>query len=337
MIDPLFNNVQISVANVTLSSGASGDENSFTANEFVTQGNTTPRSNAHFYTANVELSNTTAAGSNTTFLTTGEGYQALGKFTNNALYDSNDDPNTSNVISNGVITFANSTVITIHEEEGSFFTTATADSDSVGNVVILGVTSNVMAQQSSVSKNIIFNGARGRITARPAGELNITNVYGQFVTSGSESTMRITGESSNSSANITAVQTSDKDGSNFTTFDQRLRLTGFVNTSAFAFDTDEEILQDSTDANGTIHFINTSSNVDVMAITNKKGNFLASDTESGNFYYVRGQNSGAVAYFTDTAGPDIVPNSGDILYVENVSPITRDDSQTERIKVMIKF
>ena len=74
-----------------------------------------------------------------------------------------------------------------------------------------------------------------------------------------------------------------------------------------------------------------------MAITNKKGNFLASDTESGNFYYVRGQNSGAVAYFTDTAGPDIVPNSGDILYVENVSPITRDDSQTERIKVMIKF
>jgi len=343
--DPLFNNVQISVANVTLSSGASGDENSFTANEFVTQGNTTPRSNAHFYTANVTLSNTTAAGSNTTFLTTGEGYQAFGKFSNGDLYNSNTDPHTAaaagvsttNSISNGVITFANSTVITIHEEEGSFFTTATADSDSVSNVVILGVTSNVMAQQSSVSKNIIFNGARGRITARPTGELNITNVYGQFVTSGSESTMRITGESSNSSANVTAVQTSDKDGSNFTTFDQRLRLTGFVNTSAFAFDTDEEILQDSTDANGTIHFINTSSNVDVMAITNKKGNFLASDTTSGNFYYVRGQNSGAVAYFTDTAGPDIVPNSGDILYVENVSPITRDDSQTERIKVMIKF
>ena len=47
-----------------------------------------------------------------------------------------------------------------------------------------------MAQQSSVSKNIIFNGARGRITARPAGELNITNVYGQFVTSVG-STMRI--------------------------------------------------------------------------------------------------------------------------------------------------
>ena len=336
--DPLFSNVQLGVANVTLSSGASGDENSFTANEFVEQGNTTPRANAHFYTANVTLANTTAAGSNTTFITTGEGYQALGKFgeghaANNELYDSNDDPNTSNVLSNGVITFANSTVITIHEEEGNFFAAANA----TGNVVILGLTSNVMAQQSGVSKNIIFNGARGRITARPTGELNLTNVYGQFVSSGSESTMRITGVDSNTTANVTTVQTSDKDGSTFNTFDQRLRLTGFVNTSAFAFDPDEEILQDSTDANGTIHFINTSSNVDVMAITNKKGNFLASDTTSGTFYYVRGQNSGAVAYFTDTAGPDIVPNSGEVLYVENISPISRNDSQTERIKVMIKF
>ena len=149
--------------------------------------------------------------------------------------------------------------------------------------------------------------------------------------------MRITGESSNVTANVTSIKTSDKDGSTFKTFDQRLRLTGFVNTSAFAFDTDEEILQDSTDANGSVHFINTSGSANVMAITNKKGNFLASDTASGNFYYVRGQNSGAVAYFTDTAGPDLVPNSGDILYVENVSPITRSDSQTERIKVMIKF
>lgn len=334
--DPLFNNVQIGIANVTLSGGGSGSATSFTANEFVTQGNTTPRSNAHFYTANVTLSNTTAAGSNSTFIK--EGFQAFGKFSNGDLYNSNNDPHTSdaagvstsNLISNGTITFANSTVIQLHEDTGTFF-------DNESNVVVLGVTSNVMAQVSGTSKNIFFNGARGRITARPSGELNITNVYGQFVSSGSESTMRITGESSNVTANVTSIKTSDKDGSTFKTFDQRLRLTGFVNTSAFAFDTDEEILQDSTDANGSVHFINTSGSANVMAITNKKGNFLASDTASGNFYYVRGQNSGAVAYFTDTAGPDLVPNSGDILYVENVSPITRSDSQTERIKVMIKF
>ena len=334
--DPLFNNVQIGIANVTLSGGGTGDSDDFTANEFVTQGNTVPRANAHFYTANVTLSNTTAAGSNTVFIK--EGFQAFGKFSNGDLYNSNNDPHTSdaagvstsNLISNGTITFANSTVIQLHEDTGTFY-----DNDS--NVVILGITSNVMAQSSGVSKNIFFNGARGRITARPSGELNLTNVFGQFVSSGSESTMRITGESSNVTANVTSIKTSDKDGSTFKTFDQRLRLTGFVNTSAFAFDTDEEILQDSTDANGSVHFINTTGDANTLAITNKKGNFLASDTESGTYYYVRGQNSGAVAYFTDTAGPDLVPNSGDILYVENVSPITRSDSQTERIKVMIKF
>ena len=156
-------------------------------------------------------------------------------------------------------------------------------------------------------------------------------MYGQF-----HSGLRITGADSTKTANVLSITTSDKSTSNASTFDQRLRLTGFVNTSSFAFTTDETIKQDSTDANGAIHFINTSSGA-VMSITNKKGNFLATDTTSGTFYYVRGQTSGAVGYFTDTAGPDIVPNSGEVMYVENVSPITRDDSQTERIKVMIKF
>ena len=41
--------------------------------------------------------------------------------------------------------------------------------------------------------------------------------------------------------------------------------------------------------------------------------------------------------FTGKAGPDLIKNSGEILYVENISPITRDNSQTEQIKVMIKF
>ena len=41
--------------------------------------------------------------------------------------------------------------------------------------------------------------------------------------------------------------------------------------------------------------------------------------------------------FDGKAGPDLVKNSGEIMYVENISPITRDDTQTEKVKVMIKF
>ena len=189
-------------------------------------------------------------------------------------------------------------------------------------------TANEKVTQDS---NSTHGGAYGYISSRASGTLNLANVYGQFV-----SGLRITGASSTKTGNVHSIKTSDKSTSNASTFDQRLRLTGFSNASGVAFTTDEVIKQDSTDANGAVHFINTSSG-SVMSITNKKGNFLASDTVSGTYYYVRGQSSGAVGYFTDTAGPDIVPNSGEVMYVENISPITRDDSQTERIKVMIKF
>ena len=192
-------------------------------------------------------------------------------------------------------------------------------------------TSFTAGEKVTQDSNATHGGAYGYITSRATGTLNLANVYGQF-----HSSLRITGADSTKTANVRAVTTSDKSTSNASTFDQRLRLTGFSNTSGVAFTADETIKQDSTDANGAVHFINTSSG-SVMSITNKKGNFLATDTASGTFYYIRGQSSGAVGYFTDTAGPDIVPNSGEIMYVENISPITRDDSQTERIKVMIKF
>ena len=222
--------------------------------------------------------------------------------------------------SNVVLTIADTTLNT----DG---TTGSGTSFTAGSVVTQG-------------SNDTHGSATGVIAARAAGTINLTNVYGQFVSSGGAAGMRIVNNANvlanTVTANVTAIKTSDKTNSNFTTFDQRLRLTGFANASQVAFSTDETIKQDSTDANGAIHFINTSSG-SVMSITNKKGNFLASDTVSGTYYYVRGQTSGGVGYFTDTAGPDIVPNSGEVMYVENISPITRSDSQTERVKVMIKF
>ena len=67
----------------------------------------------------------------------------------------------------------------------------------------------------------------------------------------------------------------------------------------------------------------------------KKDQVAIPTLASGTYYYIRGQSSGAVGYFTDTAGPDIVPNSGEVMYVENVSPITRDNSQTKTCTVYL--
>ena len=182
------------------------------------------------------------------------------------------------------------------------------------------------------------SGAFGVVTSRSAGTINLSNVYGQFVTTAEgNTTHRIVGGTSNTSATVNSFVTSDKTTSNFTTFDQRFRLTGFAQTTTdAAFSIDEPVIQASTNATGIVHSINTSSG-SVLTITNKKGNWLASDTATDTQYSFSGNTSGAAGTFTDTAGPDIVPNTGEVIYLENVSPITRSDDQTERIKLMIEF
>ena len=182
------------------------------------------------------------------------------------------------------------------------------------------------------------SGAYGVVTSRAAGTINLSNVYGQFVTTtAGNTTHRIVGGTSNTSSTVGDFQTSDKTTSNFTTFDQRFRLTGFAQTTSdAAFSIDEVVIQPDTSSSGIVHSINTSSG-SVMTITNKKGNWLASDSASGTDYEFSGSTSGASGKFTDTAGPDIVPNTGEIVYIENLSPITRQDDQTERVKLMIEF
>ena len=224
--------------------------------------------------------------------------------------------------SNVVITLANTLTTDSANGQGTSFTA-----------------NEVLTQNASTTALPTAKGATGVIKARFAGTINVSNVYGQFLTTtAANGTHRIFGESSNTSSTIASFKTSDKSTSDFSTFDQRLRLTGFVNT-ATAFVVDEQIIQDSTDAEGVIHSINTHANgtINMVGITRKKGNFLASDTAQNVFYNVRGQTSNAIGYFTDTAGPDIVPNSGEVIYTENLTPITRDNSQTERIKIILGF
>ncbi len=189
----------------------------------------------------------------------------------------------------------------------------------------------VVTQQTS--------GAYGIVSARGENTINLSNVYGQFLTStAGNTTHRIVGAQSNASSTVADFKTSSTNTSTFSTFDQRLRLTGFAQTTTdAAFSIDEPVIQASTNATGIVHSINTGAGASVLTITNKKGNWLASDTTSGTQYSFSGSTSGAAGTFQDTAGPDIVPNTGEVIYLENVSPITRSDDQTERIKLMIEF
>ena len=69
-------------------------------------------------------------------------------------------------------------------------------------------------------------------------------------------------------------------------------------------------------------------NSSIIHITNVKGSF-------GNT--ITGANSGATASITSIQPGDFVVGSGDIFYLENLSPINKTAGQTEKIKIIIEF
>lgn len=321
--DPLFANVSLAVSNVLSNSGVTGSGTSYSIGDTLFQAKTYDR--VGIPTANVTLSNTSG-----TFEV--EKIRFCGKWSNGDLYAANGDPNTSNNFANAVVIEANSTVLQIVNMGSDYNIYQT-------NTVILGVESSATAQIGSITANtpnIEVQGAYGTLTKRETGVVYLSNVYGQFVSSGANTELKLS-DSANTTATIGQILTNPgRLNSNFNSFDQRLILTGFTYSAlVYQFQEDEVVVQDETDAEATIQYINSSTGI--VALTNVKGNWMVSDTVVGDFKRFRGKTSEAVGYFTGKIEKDIVDYSGEVFYVENLQPVTRDNEQTERIKLMIEF
>lgn len=321
--DPLFANVSISVSNVLSNSGVTGSGTSFAIGDVLYQNKTYDR--VGIPTANLVISNTSG-----TFGI--ENIQFCGKFANGDLYDANSDPNTSNNFANAIVISSNSTFLQIVDMDSDYDT-------YTSNTVLLGSDTGAKAQITSITANtpvITVSGAYGTVTKRETGIVYLSNAYGQFVSTSGNTSLKIA-DSANTTAVVGAVLTNPGRGnSNFNSFDQRLVLTGFTYSAlTYAFQQDELVIQDSTDAQARVQYINSSTGI--CALTVVKGNWLASDTVTGTYYRFRGQTSGAVGYFTGKIEKDLVDYSGEVFYVENIQPVVRDNEQTERIKLMIEF
>jgi len=147
-------------------------------------------------------------------------------------------------------------------------------------------------------------GATGIITARYNNVIELSNIDGTFRT-GNNSINYITGGTSSTSS---AVE--------------------FVDSSALA------------NATGYVHSLNfNGANTTVMGLTDVKGNFSVSDSASGTINSFVGNTSKAVATLTGRVYDEnyLVDNSGEFLYVENFAPIERQDSQSEKLKLIIEF
>ena len=91
---------------------------------------------------------------------------------------------------------------------------------------------------------------------------------------------------------------------------------------------------------GYVHSLNGNTTTStVIGLTNVQGVFNLSDGPSSTINTFIGQTNGATANLTgrDYTSASVIDGSGEILYVENFSPIERSASQTEKVKLILEF
>jgi hypothetical protein len=70
----------------------------------------------------------------------------------------------------------------------------------------------------------------------------------------------------------------------------------------------------------------------VLNVTSQKGRFFPGNTVyAANGYFVLASGS------TYKYEGDFVRGSGEVIYIENVQPISRSNSQSETIKLIVEF
>ena len=166
--------------------------------------------------------------------------------------------------------------------------------------------------------------AKGYVQAANTTKLELSNAYGHFSTTGN-----VTGDDSGASANLTAFLVNGKDTSrsNSHYFQQTHKFEHNLVTGT-PFTEDETVEQSTTTANGTVY----QSNNTHTSLTTVRGTFGAS-----NSYIVTGDTSSETVRFKNSIPPDLVRGSGEVLLLKNVEAVSRSNTLTETVKLVLKF
>lgn len=158
---------------------------------------------------------------------------------------------------------------------------------------------------------------------------------------GLEISSYLLGEVSSCTARVSNTQpyirVNGRDADEFNAFNQ---LTTFVGsfTSTNEFVEDEFLIQDTDDIDTSptarVHSYrdNPGSANDYLYVTNVSNVF-----DLNGVTVIRGLTSNAYFDARYKYNGEIVPDSGEILYLENLKPITRDFKQTETVKLILEF
>lgn len=167
--------------------------------------------------------------------------------------------------------------------------------------------------------------AYGTVYYRLGDDLILTDVRGQFLSS-----TPVVGLTTNSTADVLTVSGDVSYFDNRTIFQIEILDTGPLGNG---FVPNEEVYQEDTGAVGIIHSVSPTQ----IALVNVKGIFDVSDSVANIERTLIGRDNDAVAKLLSRKDKDIIPSTGNALYIENTFPITRDPAQSENAKLIVEL
>lgn len=167
----------------------------------------------------------------------------------------------------------------------------------------------------------------GKVIQVGVNTITLDRVKGQF-----SSTNEVIGRNTGATGVVNSVSRSNQ-VKNFNTFIQMHSYDGTI-TAGGSFTNDEivRMTNDPTVGNAIFHAISTVNGTPRMYVNKQTGIFNVGGTNS-----LTGATSGSVFALNNKYYPEIVYGTGEILYVENIDPVTRLSDQTETFKLILEF
>lgn len=340
--NPLFDNVYLTIANYDRVKINLTGANTFDVGEVVYQANLATGTVVYSNTSYVELK--TVKGS---FDKTAANLTVIGLSSEKTSTISNVNISEFTVVSNS---FA------VQETSGAAGNVVTA------NTTTLRITNASGTFQSGLVVYDTASNAYANVTAVKTANNTKTLTFGYFNQLARVTLSQLSGTFSNNEAVEMRTSIGSKIGTGLI-YNRSNDIDLIISSNTAAFTINERIDQ-STSANGVLIGANSTH----LKLTNVKGTFTASANITGNTSganaavtdvhsviilanvdgtlnestnnYILGLTSNAIGYVENPntiVRPNLVRDTGSVLYIENISPVTRTDVSTETAKLVIKF
>ncbi len=194
---------------------------------------------------------------------------------------------------------------------------------SVTNATSLTLTSNAAITTSFAQISYSHVIAQGIKSGNSSPYITLANATPKFVTN-----KLVVGASSGATANVTAIEVGEKSYNNWSTLDNRTRIS--YSATSGNIPEDSLLYQDSISLSNAYYH---SANSTYIFLTSEKGPINADPAQQLQIY----NGSNTITLGSNKYTSDLVKGSGKVLYIENNTPISRSNSQSETIRLILNF